>query len=365
MEIKFCLGLDLSKKDFKACLVIVNQHQEVKVKASRTFSNTNAGFEQLWEWTKKKRKKGVPFNVVMEATGVYHENLAWFFFKKKTDIHILLPNRTKAYMVSLGHKSKNDIVDAKGLAIMGVIQKLPLWQPFSEDIYKLRALTRHLEDLQSIRTTLINQREHLQYAMHHVSSVAKSIGKTLKAIDKQIADCKEEIEATLKKDEIISRKVEAMTSIKGVSTLTAAVLIAETNAFALINNVKQLTSYAGYDIRENQSGQKAGKTRITKKGNAHIRRAMHLPAFNVVRFELKPFFNLYNRVYEKSSIKMKGYVAVQSKLLTILYTLWKNETAFDETYQITTENHKIIAPEKSEATLGELLIEAPLHISQI
>ena len=123
-----------------------------------------------------------------------------------------------------------------------------------------------------------------------------------------------------------------MTSIKGVSTITAAIVIGETNGFALINNVKQLVSYAGYDVRENQSGNRTGKTRITKKGNAHIRRAMHLPAFNTVRY-VKTFENLYSRVYEKSGIKMKAYVAVQSKVLRMMYTLWKNETNFDPNYQ--------------------------------
>jgi transposase len=29
---------------------------------------------------------------------------------------------------------------------------------------------------------------------------------------------------------------------------------------------------------------------------------------------------------------MKGYVAIQRKLLCMFYTLWKNDTAFDPTY---------------------------------
>ena len=59
---------------------------------------------------------------------------------------------------------------------------------------------------------------------------------------------------------------------------------------------------------------------------------MHLPAFNTVRY-LNTFENLYNRVYQRSRIKMKAYVAVQSKLLRMMYTLWKNETNFDPNYQ--------------------------------
>jgi transposase len=39
--------------------------------------------------------------------------------------------------------------------------------------------------------------------------------------------------------------------------------------------------------------------------------------------------NLYHRITEKQIIKMKGYVAVQRKMLMLIYTLWKkNEKIF-------------------------------------
>lgn len=58
-----------------------------------------------------------------------------------------------------------------------------------------------------------------------------------------------------------------------------------------------------------------------------------MPALNVVHYQRHPFIDLYNRVFERSKIKMKGYVAVQKKLLTIIYALWKKNEAFDENYQ--------------------------------
>lgn len=58
-----------------------------------------------------------------------------------------------------------------------------------------------------------------------------------------------------------------------------------------------------------------------------------MPALSVVRYRRRPFVDLYNRVYERSKIKMKGYVAVQKKLLTIMYALWKKNEAFYENYK--------------------------------
>ena len=38
---------------------------------------------------------------------------------------------------------------------------------------------------------------------------------------------------------------------------------------------------------------------------------------------------LHYRIIEKQTIKMKGYVAVQRKLLMLIYTLWKNNEAYN------------------------------------
>jgi hypothetical protein len=84
---------------------------------------------------------------------------------------------------------------------------------------------------------------------------------------------------------------------------------------------------------ENQSGKHVGKTKISKKGNSRIRRILYMPALSAVRWKVKVFADLYERVYQRTGIKMKGYVAVQKKLLTTIYALWKNDSAFDPNYQ--------------------------------
>ncbi|WP_332914699.1 transposase [Algoriphagus boritolerans] len=48
--------------------------------------------------------------------------------------------------------------------------------------------------------------------------------------------------------------------------LTAVIVLAETNGFELVRNKRQLTSYAGFDVREKQSGTSVkGKPKISKK----------------------------------------------------------------------------------------------------
>ena len=80
---------------------------------------------------------------------------------------------------------------------------------------------------------------------------------------------------------------------------------------------------------ENQSGNHRGKTRISKKGNSHIRRAMHLPAFNMIRYDVGNFKIFFERILENHHQKMKAYVAVQKKLLVLIYTLWRKNEEFN------------------------------------
>jgi len=131
----------------------------------------------------------------------------------------------------------------------------------------------------------------------------------------------------------LKEKIDILSSIKGAGELTAATIIGETNGFALFENYKQLVSYAGYDVIENQSGDHVGKTKISKKGNSHIRRILHMAALNVVTYKVKPFVDLYERVYQRTNVKMKGYVAVQRKLLVILFALCKKNQKFDPQHQ--------------------------------
>jgi transposase len=123
--------------------------------------------------------------------------------------------------------------------------------------------------------------------------------------------------------------------MKGLGTLTLATILAETNGFELFKNYKQLVSYAGYDIVESQSETRVSKTKISKKGNSRIRRALHMPSLIVIQCKEKPFLDLYNRTFEKHAIKMKSYVAVQKKILVMVYHLWQKEEVYDPNYRQT------------------------------
>src|SRR3954471_2448732 len=133
--VKYSVGIDIGMSSFKACLTAINELQEVKVKRSGSFSNNASGFARLKEWALKHIKEEAPVFFLMEATGIYYEQLAWFLHSKRLNVSVVLPNKSKRYFQALGLRSKNDKIDAQGLGYMGAQQSLPLWKPLTEALY--------------------------------------------------------------------------------------------------------------------------------------------------------------------------------------------------------------------------------------
>lgn len=237
-------------------------------------------------------------------------------------------------MQSLGLKSKTDKIDAKGLSRMAAEQRLERWVAPREVIVELRSITRHRESLQESKTRFNNQLSALRSGEFVNELIEAELLEMIAMLEKHIKQTEKLIIEKLESDEELQEGVKNITLIKGVSTVSIATILAETNCFELFTNRNQLTSYSGYDVIENQSGKHIGKTKISKKGNSHIRRIMHMPALNVVTFGEPVFVNLYERVYARTKIKMKGYVAVQRELLCLIYTLWKKKEEYNKEYYL-------------------------------
>lgn len=117
------------------------------------------------------------------------------------------------------------------------------------------------------KTQCRNQQHALDFSAIGDDFISKQNAKLLAVYDQQIEALEKAIQELIEGDTLLKAQVERLTAIKGLALLSVAVLIAETNGFENFANQRQLVSYAGYDVVENQSGNRSGKTRISKKGN--------------------------------------------------------------------------------------------------
>ena len=342
--LKYGLGIDMAMEKFDVCLSIIDKQQHVTIRAQCSFKNNKSGFETFLKWVSKNTNLAIPVVYLMEATGIYYEQLAWFLHSKKCIVSVVLPNKAKKYKDALGLKSKNDRIDAKGLSQMVCEQNVTLWKPLSNSFYLLRLITRQIQSNTEQSTVSKNQLHALQYGMYRDKTIEKMHIRQIELLQKNKKELQLKIKQLVEEDDVLKKKFDNICKIKGLGLQNLAVIVAETNGFTAFENIAQLVSYAGYDVVENQSGNRTGKTKISKKGNSHIRRCLHFPAFNMITYDIAPFKNLYERVYDKSKIKMKAYTAVQKKLLALIYTLWKKDEPFNQDHENNKSGEKELAP---------------------
>lgn len=330
--IKQNVGIDVSRETLAVCFVMLYEDLSVKIKGSKTFANNQIGFKQMLGWVLSKRTPEIYLSFTMEPTGVYYEHLAYFLHAQNEIIHVVLPIRAKRYAESLPGDSKTDKLDSKALGRMGVERKLDVWQ-IETPIYKdMKQLTREREALIKERTNVKNRLHALHNSANPYQKSLRRLKGLIKYLDKQINSIEGDLQDLVSSDEWLNKKVEQVISVPGVGFLTAVIIIAETNGFALIKSIKQLVSYAGLDVKIKESGAWKGKSQISKKGNVHIRKALYFPAYTNMKHS-NNYLGLYSRIFAKKQKSLIAATATQKKLLGLIYTLWKNETVYIENYQ--------------------------------
>jgi transposase len=325
-------GIDVAQNELVVAFGQMYDDQSTKVLSHKTFANNEKGFKMLLEWVNKLADQKISTGYVMEATGVYHEKVAYYLYLNCQSVSIVLPNKISNYARTLEVKTITDKTASEAILFFGLERKLDTWYPPDPAYKQMRQLVRERNQIVQCRTMSKNQLHAEQSEAAPLKNTISRLKQQIALFDKQIASVVREINALIKSNTKILGSVELLTSIPGVGLLTAATVLAETNGFDLIRNKKQLTSYAGLDINEKQSGTSVrGKPRISKRGNKSLRKSLHMPALTAIRNNER-FKAIFARLVSRHGIKMKAVVAIQRKLLELMYILYKKQERYDVGY---------------------------------
>jgi len=329
--IKQVIGIDISMDSFVCRVGTMTTDQHTEISSFKQFNNNNTGIKQFYKFASSQQIEGVTQYFLMEATGVYYEALAYFLKSEGAHVIVVLPNKAKHFAKTLTIKSKTDPIDAHMLTQMGLEKRLSEWEPPSEQMKELKLLTREHLALKELKTDAKNRVHAKTHSFKPGRDTIRRLGREIKLYEALIKEVELSIRSLLQRDLKMWVKIQNILRVKGVGLMTIAKVLAETNAFALIRNGKQLASYAGLDVVFNDSGKHQGKTRISRKGNSHLRQSVYMPAISAIKSNprMKSF---YERMLEKGKPKKVGVIAVARKLLLLIYFLWINETEYDPEY---------------------------------
>ena len=238
-ESKQNVGIEVDSREIKVNFQVRKNDWSIKVLGSRTFKNSAKGFLTLAGWLEKKRIPALAVHMTMEATGVYYENLAYYFHQKGNYIiHVLLPNMTNAFGKSLNKKSKTDQIDAKILGQMGLERQLKRWEPMSDQMRSLKKKNRERLQLLREKNLIANQLHAEKSAYDPSSSSIKRYEKRIEFIEIQIKQIEKELKQIVDEDLELKQRIDNACTAKGLGFITVCGIVSEYNGFALFKKWK-------------------------------------------------------------------------------------------------------------------------------
>ena len=312
------LGLDIAKCKFNVCLLLDSGKLRHKV-----FPNTAVGFAQLSEWL-EKQSVGCA-HACLEATGAYGDSLATYLHEQGHRVSVVNPAAIKAYAQSHLSRTKTDRVDAALIAGFCSERRPPAWQPLAPEVRELQALVRRLESLTQMRT----MEENRLSSGIAVEAVRGSVEELIAHLSEQIKRTETLIRSHINEHPDLKRQRELLDSIPGIGEATAAALLAEVPDISQYRSARQVAAFAGLVPRERQSGSSVrGRVRLSKLGNARLRKAFYFPAITALRSS--EFFKEWAKgLRERGKCKMSVIGAAMRKLIHLAFGVLKTGKPFD------------------------------------
>lgn len=259
--------------------------------------------------------------VAMESTGRYHLLLARLVHRSGREVFVLNARDVHLYAKGLGARSKSDRVDARVIAryIAEHHRELHAWVPGSKAQEMVQTLVRRRARLTDHRVAVGQLLRGLKGLQPQVQRLRQQFDELLKQIDRQI-DTQAASEAPLAQGRKLLR------TITGYGPQASALLAA---LFSRLHfaNADAVVAYAGMDLRANDSGDRHGRRRLSKRGNSTLRRALYLAAFSASRS--KAFKPTYQAIIQRGLAPTQAFNILGRKLLRIGWAIWSSRKAFD------------------------------------
>ncbi len=211
----------MSKDHLDVCISWVDGDRVIRVVATKKFKNTPTGFKSLIAFVQKKCNMDLPLCFVLEATGTYHENVAYYLHELGYKVCIELPNKTEKFAKSLNSKSKTDKADAQILAHYALERNPKAWVPGNRNVLVMRQLSREKGSIQEMITMLKNQIHAIRNSHEPNMEIIKRKQETIKTLSKQIKAVEASINKVIASDTEIKKDVERLCTIRGVGKITA------------------------------------------------------------------------------------------------------------------------------------------------
>jgi transposase len=317
------IGIDVSKAKLDCLWLRDPDNLKIKTKVLR---NDKAGHTQLCDWlTTTTNGNAEDIIVVMEATGIYHEVIAYALYKAGFGVAVVNPAQIKAFGKSLGQTHKTDKQDSLVIARYGWTQKPSLWQPEPLEIRELKSLIARLEALETDHRRESNRLEKAEFSVASLT-VIESINTMLQELSQEKARVEKEINDHIDRHDQLKKDRQLLESIPGIGAVVSRMMLSVIHSREF-TRASEVAAYVGVIPTITESGIFRGRSRLSKKGPARVRAKLYMAA--IVASQHNPdIIDQRQRLLANGKTKMQALGAGMRKLVHICFGVIKNQTKY-------------------------------------
>jgi transposase len=313
-------GIDVGAAE----LMLVIRKNAVSMKVQK-FANTPSDRLRLV----KRLSKFPEVTVCLEASGVYHLDLALALADAGVRLMVLNPKAAHNFAKVLLRNSKTDAVDADTLAQYAERMPYQPWVRPATEALMLRALARRINTLTRNKAAAKNQHHALTFSPGTPKAVLRDLKLSIAQLEKRIDHLALEAKILIQAHPSLSRPFALLLTVKGIGETSAIALLGELMLLPAGLTHKQWVKAAGLDPRHFKSGTSVDKrARISKAGNHYIRCTLYLPALSAKAHDpyVKGFFE---HLIANGKTPLQGVCAVMRKLLHAIHGMFAHNQPFN------------------------------------
>lgn len=318
------IGIDVSKAKLN-CLWL-RDVTTGKVK-SKVIKNNAEGHLALLEWSKKNTGESFDsIHFVMEATGIYHEALAYALYQAGAKVSVVNPAQISHYAKSLGCRSKTDQKDSQVIARYAASHDLRLWRPEPDEIRTLKALIARYE---AVCQDIQREQNRLEKAQVSQASaqVLTSISIVLEQLNLESKRLEQLIKQHIDKHPNLKRDQQLLNTIPGIGSVVSRYMISVIGSRSF-TSASQCAAFLGLVPVEHESGSSVrARPRLSKAGNSVVRAKLYMAAVVSIRHN-PDISRQYQRLLANGKSKMSALGAAMRKLVHICFGVLKHQKPY-------------------------------------
>jgi transposase len=314
------IGLDVGSRS-----VVMAWRKDDRVGGRATFEQTPAGHAEAV----RVLSKLAPTHVVMEATGIYHLDLATALAHAGLPVSVINPRCAKRFAQLKLTTTKTDAVDAALLAEYGQRLTPAPWTPPNASQLALRDLGRQVNRLTAERTRAKNRLHALGAKQSTLPLLITDEEEAIATLEQRITRLRQAALILIEASDKHHAQLKHMMAAPGIGEISAIALLAELNLLPPEMKAPQVSRHAGLDVALVQSGTSINTpSHMSKGGNIYLRSPLYMPAMSAIR--LDPRVNaFYTALLGRGKKKRQAIGAVMRKYLTGLWACIRNDEDFD------------------------------------